>query len=234
MIAHLYTSLLVLSLILLTLIGCGDDGPAPQGSLPPKVGSTWTFDWQFLDSNKRARPAESLVATVLDTDAILEGEGGFFHVQEVFADDTNSNTVYLRYEPNGDLRVLHTSLYILPFTLPVGSKVDSITLPVYDTSFVESGVTFRSHYEGVVRYVGAEEVNVGNEKVGTEHFRIDIEAVSQAWGDPSSATATVDVWYAPSVGYFTMLDIWIDEDPLFGYSLDRGQRWTLKSWSLKP
>lgn len=218
--------------IAMAITGCSEDGAGPQGTLPPKTGSYWTFDRWSLDSNRQEQDKSLMTATVGETEASFGIESGLLRIDEVL--DPNSFAIYLRYEPNGDLRVFHPFYYPRFITLPVGSKSDSVPLPLIDTSFTEQGTYYAQRMEGAAKYVGSEELEVAGRKLATEHVVLNVSSTGTVGSFTANLTGVMDFWYAPSIGYFAKIETWFDEDPLFGVSFDRGERRVLTTWSLKP
>lgn len=217
----------------LAVVGCGDDGPAPQGSLPPKVGSTWTHDRWYLDSNRQAQDPGTLVATVRETGTSFGTESDLLRIEEATDNDPDPISVYLRYEPNGDLRLLHPYFYPFFLTLPTGSKTDSIPLPGYDTTYVDAGTEYELRLSGTIRYAGAEELEAGGERLMTERIRISGESFTRVGANSSEQKVEIELWYAPSIGYFAKSEMWVEEGAFLGFLLDHGDRRVLKSWQLK-
>lgn len=225
----------LLPVLLLASAGCFDEPSSVSEEPPPlqspKPGSAWTFARHVLDSSGSTVLEERLTAAVRETGMTFRGESGLHEVYE----ETKSRAlpVYLRYQANGDVLLYHPLVYPLFITLPVGSKTRSAPLPTLDTSYVRNGVYNERRYEGEIRYAGS-----GSEKADGQEVMVEKTWLSTEWttvtGNVSERrAATIQLEYAPSLGYFTYIGIWVEEPPFFPVSSSSGESRFLLEWQLE-
>ena len=170
----------------------------------PKVGSTFTFDSDSLDSNgiPTIGYASTPIDSVIQTGMSYSGKSNVMQVYET-GFQGNSKDIYYNYESNGDISVNFPNAEPLPLWL---------NLPIHSTGATVQ--TLVDSMNGNVHIVeGDSVVNVGifnttvNGKVlPTVEFKMTLFIQSTVAGVTSSSSVLTTFYsIAPSIGYFTEL-----------------------------
>lgn len=197
--------------------------PPTTTTTKPGVGSEFFNMTVQLDSNGNV---DNNQPTTYDTMRVMQSGitfNGKTNLNQMFdyMSDGSVDTVYVRYEDNGDVSIMSPSDSAWS-TYPFGSK-QSATVTTSE-SFL--GVPFE--LSTTTSYAGTENVMVGGKSLSSQ--KINISA--------SSMTATVplniseQVWYAPSIGMITKTES-SSKINLGSFSSNTGSRATLQSYTLK-
>jgi hypothetical protein len=214
--------LLMLGASIAIFTGCSTDVPEPLIHTP-SVGSMFLFDNYNTDSagTKIDVSETQTTRTILNTNAKVGDTSGV--VQFLEAPDTIS----MKYEPNGDVRLLQpaTSFPNADFPIPTNFGFPSIHVPArwvtfglgskaqqpvtgFDTTvsvdLTGSGtlIPVVIHATGNTSYIGTEDLTVGSEKIATQKGLLTVNVQLTAFILSGSITTTDTVWFAPKLGMF--------------------------------
>lgn len=195
------SQIILLLLAVFTVLATSCDGtpvaphPDPGPSVPPKVGSTFTFRLFLIDSTGHEinSTSKTVTATIVSSNASYAGKTGLTLVEE------DSVRYYLHYDSSGDVSVHSASgdtSGVAWHSWPFGSRSFSVT-KVSDTSGgAKNWTIFYSDYDGA----GFTTTPAGQFNV----HRCITDAIETRDSTTSGFTSTVKRWYAPSLGFEVM------------------------------
>ena len=181
------------------IVGCGDASvtphPDPGPSIPPRVGSTFTYREFSIDGNGReiAGTSSTITATVVSSDTTYGGASGLTLIRE------GAEQHYVHYAPSGDVIVRSVADELVGDgiqTWPFGSR-SSVTDIIADT-LVSSADSIRTFVSA--SYV---ETAVTTTPAGTfDSHRIRSFVIARSFPDTSLVDNRIyiDRWYAPVLG----------------------------------
>lgn len=242
---HLRKIFCLMALGAMVLVGCSDDSTGPDGDdpstlTPPKAGSTFTSTQQNQDEDRApvgspVTRTDSLVATNLTV-------GG---KTAVYAFSDGTNTMYYRYEANGDVSVnIKTNYFQLAgdewydfafttewFTVPFTTKTSRNDTLAKVQNYGPGSVKVPMSVNAVSDHMGPESVTIGGQAFTAQKAETTINVTI------GSLLSKVRVqWsFVPKLGYFSKHDFVIQPNTFFGSSdiYAGGSVSTLTSYSLK-
>jgi hypothetical protein len=105
-----------------SLIPSAPSKSAPAAVVVPGVGTSWTFQNTYRDSNNVITKMDTSTRVVIDTGMTYEGESGVVMTVETFTSTKLSDTIYFQYLSTGDIARLSRPLigsYIAPEWLTI-------------------------------------------------------------------------------------------------------------------
>jgi hypothetical protein len=210
--------LLMLGASIAIFTGCSTDVPEPLIHTP-STGSIFNYDNYQTDSagNKIDITETHTTRTILNTNAKVGDTSGVVQFLEP------PDTVSMKYEPNGDIRLLQpaTTFPNAAFPAPSGFAFPSLTVPArwatfafgsksqqmipgFDTTlsveFNGVNVPVVIHATGNTSYVGTENLTVGTETIPTQKGLLTVNVQLTALILTGNFTTVDTVWFAPKLG----------------------------------
>ena len=218
------------------------NGPLVTYSLvKPKVGSTFIYQQQVLDSNGNVRSdvfrSDSIWRVVAADTSIMD----HVHVWLVQSFETDSDlypyqTVALSFLDNGDFEFaqdLRDESELPWMRMPLSSQVEQlITL---DTTIAGDSASFHVHETWRTSNTGVSEVTVNGTALQAVTFSTKNDGVAtSAQNETLADVHGVDNWtFIPTLGFFAKRDMMEHIDNIDGESRGDGKRMTLVRYELK-
>jgi hypothetical protein len=190
--------ILTVALLIVFTIGCDDTAfaphPDPGPSIPPKVGSTFTYREFAIDSNGRevAGTSTTVTAVVVSSDTTLGELGGLTLIQE------DSVRYYVQYDTSGDVVVRSNTGGFLGGTIqtwPFGSQTSANDVSTDALGGTDSVRTFvlTSYSEAAFTTTPAGRFNT---------HRVSSFVLMRSYPDNTLLDSTLDIvrWYSPALG----------------------------------
>ncbi len=229
----------VLVVALFFVVGCSSTTTSPGNNnnnsstaVKPKVGSTFSDSVYYKDTSlmDMHSSGQVIVYTLVDTNASIAGKTNVYMFVGTHDAVTNRfDTVYQRYEANGDLSV-YAAFEAGPFnvgsewvTFPFASQATS-DIPTLK-GFIIDTVTVTGKVQGS----GTGTSIVASQTLNTQKATMNVDAVSLSAGH---VPATLNLSYAPSIGYITHQEL-TDQGKALGFNLTGGSNKFLISYTLK-
>ena len=191
--------ILILLLATVAATGCGDTPaqphPHPGPSIPPKVGSTFTYREFSIDSNGRevTGTSRTVTATVVSSDTTFAGRSGL----TLFQEDTVR--YYVEYTSSGDVIVRSDTRGFVGGglqTWPFGGRTSATD--VFTDSLAPTGDSIKtfvasSYYEASFTTTPAGTFN---------SHKMSSYILMRSFPDNTLIDSTLDIirWYAPALG----------------------------------
>lgn len=196
--------------------------PTTPSSTKPGVGSQFISQTIELDSTgSPVIGSESYDTTrVIQTGLTVNGKTNALEMFDSY-NDGSMDTVYLRYEDNGDVSTLSPGDNGWT-TYPFGSKQTSTR--TVDTNFDGMPVTMTEKIE----YNGTETLTIAGKSLSAQKLKLTLTSANPAL----PINATQNVWYVPSIGMIAKTQEMYQID-LGMFSSSGGDIRTLQSYNLK-
>jgi hypothetical protein len=209
--------------LFLLVVSCSKDtsptSPTSVTVVKPTVGSSFTFDEYSTDSTHAIITAtrDTMVSTVLRTDAVMQGKTGVVVVEDVRA--ASRDTAFYFYESNGDVSVLGAAMNTgdpMWMLVPIGSG----SRVVYATNNTFVSDTFMTVIidSVIITVVGAVNVTVKGQSISCKKVQMtfkQIVTVNGQHGADPVVDNTMD--FAPSIGFMVKTGSPSRPDPFGGW-----------------
>lgn len=172
----------------------------PGPTVKPTVGSIYTHRSYTIDSTGNEEPGSSkmITARVLATGQSYRSRSGLTLIEE------DGTGVYVHYDGNGDVSVFpsvpDTVTSIDWRDLPFGSR-RTISEPPEITTVGTVTLTTTS----ITAFVAVETIETGGGPLVTQRIRNTQSLTVSTGALKRTTTVTLDMWYAPSIGYLAKI-----------------------------
>ncbi len=206
----------ILAVCSLMLGACADNPSAPPAAVNnqpiPSQGSSFTYkDISYDDQGKVIEQDERTIASSLyATNATVNGRSSVlaFSNSDTAATAVGRDSTFITSDAKGDvatiLDIFNGNDVYNPgpvwVTLPIATKGTRKEV-LNDVKNDDA----RWVYSATSQYIGSESMQVGTEKIATEHVKTTLTVTVSNGPDSQSSSVTFESWYAPSLHTFAKI-----------------------------